>query len=252
MVRIATLPTKYSVVENVFGETEFLLYSELSKRVAAKCMDNSQIGKTTNIVVTGGRHGPKWLQNLVRELNTVVHACNAEFDIVFWLSDDRFVDNREDLRNDYILMPVLSNLDKCIKFNFETFFNFGLSTNRDSTVLFETNLSRFLKESFFDFVVLSLSDDGHLASIFNSYQADYPSNVVKSNSNNLETPFRITLTFSALKRTTNLSILAIDNSIKKSKHNFLLSSDSLVASLILKSQENLEQDIVVSCFELES
>ena len=159
--------------------------------------------KNYNIVLTGGTSGSDLANYLVRNLNK---RRNRYFlkksELHFWLSDERFVERD--------------------------------SIKKNAKNLYEKELELNLKSDIFDLVILSLSSDGHLASIFsNSKLSDLSSARVEVTQEPLvESPLRLSLSLSQLAQTKMLIILAYLEKPHLRKRKFLTDPSSVVSRLM--------------------
>lgn len=191
--------------------------------------------KNYNIVLTGGTSGSDLANYLVRNLNK---RRNRYFlkksELHFWLSDERFVERNSIKRNANIVLNSLRNLSK----EYVVFFHEMESTENYSIEnaknLYEKELELNLKSDIFDLVILSLSSDGHLASIFsNSKLSDLSSARVEVTQEPLvESPLRLSLSLSQLAQTKMLIILAYLEKPHLRKRKFLTDPSSVVSRLM--------------------
>ncbi len=204
--------------------------------------------KVYNIVLTGGTSGSDLADCLVRYLNkrrNLYFLKKSELHI--WLSDERFVERNSNKRNANIVLNSLKNLSK----EYVVFFHEIKSTENysiaDARNLYEKELEMILASDIFDLVVLSLSSDGHLASIFNTSKlSDLSSARVEVTQDPLvESLLRLSLSLSQLAQTKMLIILAYVEKPHLRKRRFLNDPSSVVSRLIKLVMINNSQSTVL-------
>jgi 6-phosphogluconolactonase/glucosamine-6-phosphate isomerase/deaminase len=204
--------------------------------------------KNYNIVLTGGTSGSDLADCLVKYLNKRKYVYFLKkTELHFWLSDERFVEKNSDERNANIVFNSLKNLSK----EYVVFFhemksaeNYSIENAKN---LYEKELELNLKSDIFDLVILSLSGDGHLASIFStSKKYDLSSSKVEVTQNPLvESPLRLSLSLSQLAQTKMLIILAYQEKLHLRKRRFLKDPSSIVSRLIELVMMNNSQSTIL-------
>jgi 6-phosphogluconolactonase/glucosamine-6-phosphate isomerase/deaminase len=204
--------------------------------------------KDYNIVLTGGTSGSELADCLVRYLNKRrnINILKTS-ELHFWLSDERFVERNSSKRNANIVLNSLINLSK----EYVIFFHEMESTENyniaDAKNLYEKELEVILTSDIFDLVILSLSSDGHLASIFSTSRlSDLSSARVEVTQDPLvESPLRLSLSLSQLARTKMLIILAYLEKPHLRKRRFLNDPSSVVSRLIELVMMNNSQSTIL-------
>lgn len=218
----------------------------------AKCGANALLSQPSknkyNIVLTGGTSGPELADCFVRILNIrpiLFFLKNSE--IHFWLSDERFVERNSDKRNSNFLLNSLNNLSDEYKFFFHEMKSSDNFSIEDARNLYEIELNKTLARDIFDLVILSLSSDGHLASIFST------SNLSEHSSARVEvtqapivgSPLRLSLSLSQLAKTKTLIILAYIENPNLRKRKFLNDPLSVVSKLLELVRTNNPKSLIL-------
>ena len=180
-------------------------------------------GRIPNIVLTGGRTGARMAKALDLLLLQAVSKRDAEpsnpvnFKLLnIWFSDERFVDLESADRSDTILIKEFSNTQNRI--NFQRFQDpseislAGAATEYGNKL--QATLGSAQNPGLFDTVILSLGEDGHVASCFpGDVQTLASQNLTAAIANSPKPPKeRITLTLAALVRTTQIIVFALGES----------------------------------------
>lgn len=234
-------------VENVRFDSRDGLFDELTSRIVSFSVRNSMFGKTTNIVLTGGRHGSKLVGLLVSKINSATPLVGRRLDFRFWLSDERFVETPNLVRNDSLILKELRGLDTHVRWHFEVYSGPEIVSKFQACDDYATKVNTFLENNNFDFVVLSHALDGHLASIFSLEDARANSSVIVAATENSVVPDRLSLTFRTLARTKHLYIYSAQDS--KEKRSITSDQSSLIYLLISHVRKN-SNNSSVSYFDL--
>jgi len=204
--------------------------------------------KDYNIVLTGGTSGSELADCLVRYLNKRrnINILKTS-ELHFWLSDERFVERNSNKRNANIVLNSLINLSKEYVFFFHEMKSTENYNIADAKNLYEKELEVILTSDIFDLVILSLSSDGHLASIFSTSRlSDLSSARVEVTQDPLvESPLRLSLSLSQLARTKMLIILAYLEKPHLRKRRFLNDPSSVVSRLIELVMMNNSQSTIL-------
>jgi 6-phosphogluconolactonase len=132
-------------------------------------------GQDANIVLTGGRTGSKIAAALATEINEAATNFPEQFTsrkIHIWFSDERFVPSSDSDRTDLAILP---ELEKCknqlVVHRVASSSSDASSESINSELIsaaqsYDQELSKSLIGSGFDSVILSLGEDGHVASSF--------------------------------------------------------------------------------------
>lgn len=218
----------------LFHSDKHVLISWLSKSGVDALLSNRN-KKRFNIVLTGGKSGFEIANSLVKYLNHPKSLCylkKSEFH--FWLSDERFVEENSIHKNDRLIADALEKLSTQYKaFFYPLVTSTGISLE-DSREFYRCKIIEKVSDDMFDLVVLSLADDGHVASIFNSWNAiEKTDQIVEiTTSPHAETPLRLSLSLQKLAKTKKLLILAYSKSPDLEKMQFLQTPSSTLSKLI--------------------
>ena len=226
----------------------------------AKCGVNALLvqpkKKSYNIVLTGGTSGSVLAEYLVKYLNKRknIHLLRKS-ELHFWLSDERLVDKNSDARNDKRILDSLKLLSNKYQYVFHTMLPAENCKITDAKNSYSRDLEMNLAGDILDLVILSLSDDGHLASIFNISSAyDISATRVEITQNpSSDSPVRLSLSLSQLAQSKVLLILAHIDEPHIRKRRFLLDASSVVSKLIdLAAIQNSKSSILIYTNEEEN
>ena len=232
----------------IYHPNKRYLVTQIAKS-GVKALLSQSNKKAYNIVLTGGTSGSELADCLVKYLNkkrNIYFLKKSE--LHFWLSDERFVDKNSKKRNECVVLNSLKHLSKKYQVFFHAMISLENCSISDARNLYEKELEITLASDIFDLVILSLSSDGHLASIFNiSKTSNFLTGRVEITQNPLiESPLRLSLSLSQLAQTRMLIILAyLENSHLK-KRRFFNDPSSVVTRLIqLASIQNSKSSILI-------
>jgi len=149
--------------------TDVLVTTVVSKTVSA-IAHNWQQFRPAHIVLTGGRTGVQIAQTLDTEIFRHISADKSGdvFDLHIWFSDERFTELSDPERNDTKLIAAFTKSPKAKNLH----MHFHRVSSPDSHTLEEAadeyahHLDDSLSEHQFDAVLLSMGEDGHIASLF--------------------------------------------------------------------------------------
>lgn len=157
-----------NVTQIVDSSTDVLVTSVVEKTIAT-IGHNWKQGRSAHIVLTGGRTGVQIAQTLDTE---IFRLCNADTFVTpqvdIWFSDERFTDLADPERTDTKLIASFEKSSHVAGLTI-TFHRVGspldmtLSTAADA---YAQELDSSLGEHRFDSVILSMGEDGHIASLF--------------------------------------------------------------------------------------
>jgi 6-phosphogluconolactonase len=131
--------------------------------ISAAWSTNSQ----ANIVLTGGRTGAKIAAALSNEISDAIENFPEQvkgMKIHIWFSDERFVAGDNSERTDLAIMPELVNAASVLEIH--QIANSSKSTLEQAASSYSAELTKILAGKKFDSVILSLGEDGHVASCF--------------------------------------------------------------------------------------
>lgn len=210
-----------------------------------------------HLVLTGGNSGIQFAQRLGLEINRKASQPEdlgydlAQKKLHIWLSDERFVEFGDAQRND---TSVLSGLSKvAITVVEHRTAPPSLSSLSHSAHSYANSLQERLGDQPFDFTVLGLGDDGHLASCFpgekvvlNSLERTLPIE------NSPKPPLqRITITLSQLGRSRSIIIFAVGESKRAALINTLEGGGQMPAEILSKFHQGDELMIYTDIFLLD-
>jgi 6-phosphogluconolactonase/glucosamine-6-phosphate isomerase/deaminase len=236
----------YTQVE--YHRTKRELLTELSESI----LNQLKVKKPNdefNIVLTGGSLSTEITDELVRNLNknSIKNSLNYP-SLHFWLTDERFVERNSKLRNDVPIEQSLANLSK----NYSSIFHPIISKEyldiHEIRELYERELEKHLGHNLFDVVIVSLSKDGHIASIFDKslISEGETKRVQVTTSPSHESPLRLSLSNFGLAQTSALMILSYIENPRDSKLKFFNDPTSTVNTLIRKTiSANSETPVVI-------
>lgn len=172
-----------------------------------------------SIVLTGGRSAEK----LYHELSIQVESFNY-WD--FWFSDERNLPLGHSARNSkMVLSTLLDNI------NGASFHPIPYHENLQmATQLYSDEINKNLNSKF-DFVLLSLGEDGHIASLFPDRDNQTNKRVIAVEDAPKYPPNRISLTADTLTKCHNLIIMVAGKGKRAALRNWLSGVELPVASL---------------------
>ena len=144
------------------------MLDEVARRLLARLEKTTSAGKSSHVVFTGG----STFAGLMNEVVDLAPEYRVSWELVHvWWSDERFVDRQDSRRND-----TLVRLDSgCLRLplKMENIHSFGVPSDGDVVTVAERyalEISFWMKQMspapLFDVVLLSLGEDGHVASLF--------------------------------------------------------------------------------------
>jgi 6-phosphogluconolactonase len=173
-----------------------------------------------NIVLTGGRTGAKIAAALATEISDAATNFPEQFlkrKIHIWFSDERFVSANNPDRTDLV---ILTELEKCkdhLEIHRVASASDDLNSERIKSELivaarsYDEELGSSLTGSGFDSVILSLGEDGHVASLFPGQGEVLNSKgfAAPVNASPKPPPNRVTLTLHTLSNSAQIFVFGI-------------------------------------------
>lgn len=159
-----------NLTQIVDTSSEVLVKTVVEKTVATIIHKWKQ-NQPAHIVITGGRTGTKIAQELNSELTRALHDSSLQSPrLHIWLSDERFVNSGSEDRIDRQLIPCFEPLKKFKSRDIDVHIH-RIDSAEDTTVEiasenYARELDTVIGDQRFDAVILSLGEDGHVASLF--------------------------------------------------------------------------------------
>ena len=194
----------------------FHSYSNLNKYLDDICNDLFQKYESSisvrgefNLVLSGGNSPNKVFNYLIS-----VFFKKIKWNLVnFYWVDERFVDKRS-LKSNYcnarnILKPIfeIAKSVNPLVYNINRDLNFNI-----------LNYNKLISEVVFDYVMLGMGEDGHVASIFpGSYELNLKENMVTATKEKYHQTYRLTFTLSLINKIKNKILIISNNSNKVNK-----------------------------------
>ncbi len=147
-----------------------VLVSDVVNKTVAAISHNWKQFRPAHIVLTGGRTGVLIAETLDIELFRLISADKSGdvFDLHIWFSDERFTDLLDPERTDTKLIAAFTKSikSKFLRMHFHRVSSPKLVTLEDAADDYSHLLDDLLSEHPFDVVILSMGEDGHVASLF--------------------------------------------------------------------------------------
>lgn len=183
-----------------------------------------RLNLAAHLVLTGGRSGVDLATTiaagLLKARPKVLHV---------WFADERFVDYSDPNRNDTPIIDVLAPIGCTLivhRYGTPSQGNFLSATQR-----YAAELQATLGDEPFTTVLLSMGEDGHIASIF-SNRADLTGDVLAVDDAPKWPPLRISLSLNRLAQTYECLLLALGESKSAAIQALLRKDPSLPATLL--------------------
>jgi 6-phosphogluconolactonase len=188
-------------------------------------------GIAFHVAISGGRSMPEVAAKLDRQLND-----DSKVQLHLWFADERFVDFEDSDRND---SPIISSLGKLRESTvIHRFSPPSQSTLEESAEKYAGDIDKVLGGRAFDMVIVSMGEDGHVASIFP--QRLEPENSCYAVTASPKPPSeRTTLSLSRLANTKVCIILATGESKRDAVARFLNQDANLPAVKLAAQTETI-------------
>ena len=201
--------------------------------------DRWSSSKTAHVVITGGRTGLAMAKELDHGLFKLLRE-NSAFEgsmLHIWFSDERFLASRDPERNDSALISGFGLAKSQIVFHSVDF----AGTLEAAAANYAEEIEVELGEREFDAVVLSMGEDGHIASLFpGQIDLDATQAVVAVHNSPKLPPLRVSLSLHRLAQALHIYIFAIG----EGKAAALRSISTGPIGLLEKSSPNAQLQIL--------
>lgn len=164
--------------------------------------------KSAHIVVTGGRTGLALAQSIDQALFRLVRL-KSSFEgsmLHIWFSDERFISVEDPDRNDTVLIEGFGLCKSQIVFHrVDSGGNLDLAAAN-----YAAELDLELGDHPFDAVVLSMGEDGHIASLFSGlFAADFTGAALAVHNSPKAPPLRVSISLTRLANASQIYIFAL-------------------------------------------
>jgi 6-phosphogluconolactonase len=153
-----------------------VLVAEVVSKTVKTISHNWQQGRVAHVVLTGGRTGSSIAETLDTDLFRLVNSETfsdtskfaTPFTLHIWFSDERFTPHDDADRTDSKLIAAFSKSAKLnnVALNFHRVASPVDSTLDEAARAYAMELDELLGVQHFDSVLLSMGEDGHIASLF--------------------------------------------------------------------------------------
>ncbi len=165
-------------VTQIVDASPELLVSQIVEKAVSSISHNWQQGRSAHVVLTGGRTGVQIAQTLDTDLFRLINSdifSDEKSDAVLtthtlhiWFSDERFTSLSDPDRTD---TKLISSFEKCaqvpeIEIEFHRVSSPEKMTLKEAADAYAEELETSLTVERFDAVLLSMGEDGHIASLF--------------------------------------------------------------------------------------
>jgi len=206
--------------------TDVLVTTVVNKTVSA-IAHNWQQYRPAHIVLTGGRTGVHIAQTLDTEIFRHISADKSGdvFDLHIWFSDERFTELTDPERTDTKLISAFTKSPKAknLVIHFHRVSSPELLTLEEAAQEYATHLDDSLSEHQFDAVLLSMGEDGHIASLFPGLDSSTHSFKFAVAVNNSPKPpaERVSISVDRLANSSAIYIFALGESKREALVNLL-------------------------------
>jgi 6-phosphogluconolactonase len=206
--------------------TDVLVTTVVNKTVSA-ITHNWQQFRPAHIVLTGGRTGVHIAQTLDTEIFRHISADKSGnvFDLHIWFSDERFTELTDPERTDTKLISAFAKSPKAknLVIHFHRVSSPELLTLEEAAQEYATHLDDSLSEHQFDAVLLSMGEDGHIASLFPGLDSSTHSFKFAVAVNNSPKPpaERVSISVDRLANSSAIYIFALGESKREALVNLL-------------------------------
>lgn len=205
-------------------------------------------GRDAQVVVTGGRTGLAIVQSLDNAVAPLL-AANPDRKIHIWFSDERFVELESADRSDTTLIAGFATIaDRCIFHRIKTPSTATLQEAADD---YSAQLFSSLGSAEFDVVILSMGEDGHVASCFPGHRATLAAESPAASVENSPKPpaQRVTISLNQLAATPNAFIFALGQAKSEALHQTLRRSTEMPIEL-LRQNSSVGQISIMTDFQV--
>ena len=228
----------------VFDPSTEQLIALAADRTVSAILKAWQADRDAHVVITGGRSG----QSLCKALDLALYRAKAvdrgskvgevKGKVHIWFSDERFVASDDPERSDLALMANFKLANE--RFDFH---RMGASADVSIEIAaqeYSDQLVAVVGGARFDVVLLSLGEDGHVASCFphDSLALESPNSVVAVTNSPKPPAERITLTLSQLARSSQIYLLAVGQAKREALDATMARSDEMPVELLRRNSLN--------------
>ena len=223
----------------VFDPSAEHLISLAADRAVATIVRAWNENRDAQIVLTGGRSGVAFCKALDYALHRALHGeLSTRVDlndlrVHFWLSDERFVGASDIERSGAALEEAMPLTAK--RLIFHQVLSHDESSLEEAVSEYSSQLNQVLGSQKFDFVALSMGEDGHLASCFPGQAALVAEESVMAVPNSPKPPKeRVTLTLTRIALSNQIYILVVGEAKRVALHETLKNNAEMPLELLRK------------------
>ena len=214
-------PPKANILFDISAENLVELVAERTYRAIVHAWQNAAESGSTRepqIVITGGRTGLA----IAKALDLALHrgvTTTPRFEanrVHIWFSDERFVEGEAEDRSDSVLISGFTRAAANCVFHRVAFP--GECSLEEAAARYANDLNEALQDEegagHFDVVILSLGEDGHIASLFPGQSAvlNSPYSAVAVDNSPKPPPLRVSIGVARLAQATAIYIFAVGES----------------------------------------
>ncbi len=238
----------------IFDHSAEQLFVKVAERVVAAVLHAWREGREAQLVITGGRSGLAMAQAIDLALFRATAQDGAELfsnaKIRIWMSDERFVPFESDDRSDATLIAAFTkSADHLV---FERIAAPDQGTLVQAAASYAESLDARLGElARFDAVLLSLGEDGHVASLFpgHSEQLDSGASAISVGNSPKPPAARVSMGIAQLARASAIYIFALGES-KREAVAVVLAGDEISPVARLRQCSPVTQIFFVTDFKV--
>ena len=203
-----------------------LLFKYLSEQILDISKKSILRKNSFSLVITGGK--------TILQLYNILSKTKSNFNKwKIFISDERYLPSYHKDRNDNAIYKVWLNEAKIPKENINFIdTDLGLPEAREN---YEKKLNKVKK---FDLVLLSIGEDGHIASLFPNHKYNNIQSVIIERNSPKHPKVRISMSYQRLNNTNNLFKIIIGNK-KKSIAEKLLRKEKIPANFIKGQKQKI-------------
>jgi len=244
-------------VTTIVDPSSGVLVPTIVEKALASIAHSWQQQKSAHIVLTGGRTGTQIARTLdtqlFRLLNSEAFSQNGSLEgnplvLHVWFSDERFTDLSDPDRTD---TNLVAQFEKCshIKIFEINFHRVSSPTERslqDAADEYAAQLDKTLGEHNFDAVILSMGEDGHVASLFPGLvtTAHHTKSAVAVDTSPKPPAQRVSISVDRLSQSSAIYIFVLGETKREALTNFIARDVGPVA--LLKEAGKFGQMIIAT------
>ena len=224
-------------VTKILDPSSGVLVSTVVDKTVAAISHNWQQGRPAHVVLTGGRTGTQIAQTLDTEIFRLVtsNQYTDQPELHIWFSDERFTDLSDEDRTDTKIIAAFSKSAELneVLLRFHRTSSPALMTLHDAADQYAADLESQLGEKRFDAVLLSMGEDGHIASLFPGLATTAHSTKMAVAVDNSPKPpaERVSISVDRLANSSAIYIFALGEGKREALVNFLTHNVGPVALL---------------------